>query len=289
MGTGTGAWALDYADLHPEATVIGTDLSPIQPSFVPPNLHFEIDDCCDEWLYKRPFDFIHVRGLFGSVSDWDRFYDQALQNLKPGGYLEQVEWSVAVDSDDGSANDTTIAAAGQVSLQSCDKFGKSARTVDEMEQNMVNAGFTDVTVHSFKIPIGPWPKDKRLKTLGRYQRLVWEESLEMWVMFLWTKVLGVSIYPNRPRSIPQLTPSLYTSGREKRSRYILHMSEKTCATRIFIHTRQRTSFSFIALSFIDGPPGGSATDGNQRPSTCDCTHGSTDGLFIGRIFTVSCH
>lgn len=44
LGTGTGIWAIDFADAHPEATVIGTDLSPIQPAYVPPNCKFEIDD-----------------------------------------------------------------------------------------------------------------------------------------------------------------------------------------------------------------------------------------------------
>lgn len=32
IGTGTGLWALDFADAHTECQVIGTDLSPIQPS-----------------------------------------------------------------------------------------------------------------------------------------------------------------------------------------------------------------------------------------------------------------
>lgn len=31
VGTGTGIWAIDYADEHPEAKVVGVDLSPIQP------------------------------------------------------------------------------------------------------------------------------------------------------------------------------------------------------------------------------------------------------------------
>ena len=30
LGTGTGIWAIDVADLYPSALVIGTDLSPIQ-------------------------------------------------------------------------------------------------------------------------------------------------------------------------------------------------------------------------------------------------------------------
>lgn len=34
IGTGTGIWAIDFADEHPETTVIGTDLSPIQPDSV---------------------------------------------------------------------------------------------------------------------------------------------------------------------------------------------------------------------------------------------------------------
>src|ERR1700743_1076748 len=33
VGTGTGIWAIDFADEFPSAQVIGTDLSPIQPSW----------------------------------------------------------------------------------------------------------------------------------------------------------------------------------------------------------------------------------------------------------------
>lgn len=32
IGTGTGIWAIDFADEHPSASVIGTDISPIQPT-----------------------------------------------------------------------------------------------------------------------------------------------------------------------------------------------------------------------------------------------------------------
>jgi methylase of polypeptide subunit release factors len=33
VGTGTGIWAIDFADEFPSAQVIGNDLSPIQPGF----------------------------------------------------------------------------------------------------------------------------------------------------------------------------------------------------------------------------------------------------------------
>lgn len=54
------------------------DLSPIQPDLVPPNCRFEVDDAQDDWVYPVDyFDFIHMRTLFGSISDWPRLYKQA--------------------------------------------------------------------------------------------------------------------------------------------------------------------------------------------------------------------
>ncbi|RMJ26970.1 hypothetical protein PHISP_02158 [Aspergillus sp. HF37] len=193
LGTGTGAWALDFGDVHPTASVIGTDLSPIQPRFVPPNVKFEVDDFCDEWVYATtPFDFIHIRGLYGSVGDWPRLYAQALRHLAPGGYIEQVEASAVVGSDDGSAEGTKMKALGVLGEQAAARFGKSLSTVDEMREGLGRAGFVDVVQCSFKVPIGPWPADSGLKNIGRFQRLVWDESLEMWAMMLFTKALGWS-------------------------------------------------------------------------------------------------
>jgi hypothetical protein len=44
VATGVGDWAIQIGDLFPTSTVIGTDLSPIQPAEVPPNVHFFIED-----------------------------------------------------------------------------------------------------------------------------------------------------------------------------------------------------------------------------------------------------
>jgi cyclopropane fatty-acyl-phospholipid synthase-like methyltransferase len=70
LGTGTGIWAIDFADQYPSAMVIGTDLSPIQPTWVPPNLKFEIEDFIDEWTFKPDeFDYIHMRSICRCVAD----------------------------------------------------------------------------------------------------------------------------------------------------------------------------------------------------------------------------
>ncbi|KAE9571991.1 hypothetical protein CGMCC3_g11864 [Colletotrichum fructicola] len=85
LGTGTGTWALDYADEFPQATVVGVDLSPIQPIYVPPNCHFEVDDLEKEWTWKEPFDFIFARNMIGCFANWREIIAQAYKSLEPGG------------------------------------------------------------------------------------------------------------------------------------------------------------------------------------------------------------
>nr|KMM63933.1 UMTA protein [Coccidioides posadasii RMSCC 3488] len=61
LGTGTGIWAIDFGEKYPSAEVIGNDLSPTQPSLVPPNVRFIVEDFEEEWVYQpNYFDFIHV-------------------------------------------------------------------------------------------------------------------------------------------------------------------------------------------------------------------------------------
>lgn len=68
----------DMADLHPSAEVIGVDLSPIQPNFIPPNCRFEVDDINKEWTFpENHFDFIHIRYMTGTVPDWTELLKKA--------------------------------------------------------------------------------------------------------------------------------------------------------------------------------------------------------------------
>jgi SAM-dependent methyltransferase len=63
LGTGTGKWAIEFADAHPDVQVVGTDLSPIQPQSLPPNCHFLVENIEDTWVFPNPFDYIHSRML----------------------------------------------------------------------------------------------------------------------------------------------------------------------------------------------------------------------------------
>ena len=55
------------------------------------------------------------------------------------------------------------------------------------------AGFVDVVEKRFKWPIGPWSSDAKLKEIGRWNLLNWEEGMEGWCMAPYTRVLGVSL------------------------------------------------------------------------------------------------
>ena len=81
LGTGNGIWAIDMADKYPEAQVVGVDLSPIQPTWVPPNVKFEIDDVEDDWTWPRDhFDIIYSQFMLaGSISNIRKYFQQAFE------------------------------------------------------------------------------------------------------------------------------------------------------------------------------------------------------------------
>jgi len=192
IGTGTGVWAIDFADEYPDAQVIGTDLSPIQPTSVPPNCSFEIDDATDEWLFKKDsFHYIHVRGLYGCIADWPAFYKQAYDHLQPGGWYEQVEYSVHWRADDGSVPEGHVFQRwSDVFVEAGERLGRTFRILDLQKDFVEKAGFQNVVEKKFKMPVGPWSSDPKLKEVGRLHLYECYEGIEGWSMALLTRVMG---------------------------------------------------------------------------------------------------
>jgi ubiquinone/menaquinone biosynthesis C-methylase UbiE len=88
------------ADQFPSAEVIGTDISPTQPNWVPPNLQFQIDDAQLDWTFPdNHFDFIHLRYMQGAIDDWPKMYRQMYRHLKPGGWFQHLEPGLEMGSD----------------------------------------------------------------------------------------------------------------------------------------------------------------------------------------------
>ncbi|KAK5940345.1 hypothetical protein PMZ80_007765 [Knufia obscura] len=194
VGTGTGIWAIEMADQFPAAVVIRTDISPIQPSWVPPNCSFYIDDAETRWTFEEPFDFIHGRALCGAIADWPEFDAQAHRNLKPGGWLEMQEYECCLHSDDDTLDQAPLSKDWLEKMDfASSKTGKRLNVAHLHRQWMIDAGFVEVEEQVHKIPIGGWPKGKRLKGIGKVQRIQMIEAIPTFSIAFYTRVLGYSL------------------------------------------------------------------------------------------------
>ncbi|KAJ5770169.1 uncharacterized protein N7511_002220 [Penicillium nucicola] len=213
LGTGQGNWAIDVADFLPQgellntplqllhkflskkclpfsATVRGVDLFPPPITWVPPNCILEVDNVLEDWTWNVPLDLIHMRGMTASFEpqEWNRVYQQCYDNLKPGGWIEQLEISADVSCDDGSLPDDSILHTWGPMFADCTaRAGRPIPTIDTMDTSMRNAGFVDIHEKEYKWPIGPWPRDQKYKEAGTAHYQHWLSGMEGWCMWLLTK------------------------------------------------------------------------------------------------------
>ncbi|PVH84833.1 SAM dependent methyltransferase [Cadophora sp. DSE1049] len=192
IGTGTGIWAIDFADEHPSATVIGTDISPIQPTWVPPNLKFEIDDAQLEWTFAdNDFDYIHIRCLMGSIDNWPLLYQRAFKATKPGGYIEHLDMDIQFTSDDGTVKEGDIMYEwSKVFIGAGEMMGRTFTIARNSKQLLEEAGFVDVVEKTYKIPVGGWMEDPKWKEIGRWDLLYLTTGLEGMALYILKNVLG---------------------------------------------------------------------------------------------------
>ncbi|PKS08413.1 hypothetical protein jhhlp_005124 [Lomentospora prolificans] len=186
IGTGTGLWAIDFADNFPSCEVIGTDISPIQPTWVPPNVKF-----------PNSVDFFHMRYMTGSLSvqGWFDLFKEAFRCTKPGGYFESFDAAPWFDSDDGTVTEkSALAQWGKLFVEGGKKIGRTFTMVDDGTQRkgMEEAGYVEIEERNFKVPMGKWPKDPKLKQLGIYAYAAVAADIEGYVLYManlqgWTK------------------------------------------------------------------------------------------------------
>lgn len=192
IGTGTGIWAMDFADGHPESQVIGLDLSAIQPVMVPPNLRFLIDDVEDTWHYREKFDLIHARMMVGSILDWPLLLERALNHMRPGGWIELQDCYDLSCDDDTFALDPPSCPLAEWWASSCRAFesmGRSMVAARHHKTRLEEAGFVDVKEVIFKWPINTWPREKRYKELGIWSSENTRDALEAIALAPLTRVL----------------------------------------------------------------------------------------------------
>ena len=194
IGTGTGIWAIDFADQHPSCQVIGTDLSSIQPGWVPSNVEFLIDDAEESWVFGQPFDYIHLRVLIISIRDWARLIQQGFANLNPGGYMEISDWvRPMVPNDDTFGPQHPLWEWNANHVEAARRKGQPFVTGDQIATWMRKAGFEDVVLTQYLVPTNPWARDPKMKALGKWMMMNMLEGIEAFTLRLWTSQLGWSV------------------------------------------------------------------------------------------------
>ncbi|CCC11143.1 hypothetical protein SMACR_03857 [Sordaria macrospora] len=194
VATGSGLWAIDFADEFPNAEVIGTDVSPIQPSWVPPNVKFELEDCNREWAWpENTFDFVNLRTLIGVVDDWYALFRNAYRVAKPGSYVESYVPGSDILSDNGSVKeDSPYDQWCKVFREGGKKLGRTFAVYQEDLQRkcMEAAGFVDIQFKDIQVPAGVWHPEKGPAEIGLWWKISVEADLEGYINYLWNAVLG---------------------------------------------------------------------------------------------------
>ncbi|KAG5927337.1 hypothetical protein E4U53_002882 [Claviceps sorghi] len=197
IGTGTGLWSIAMGDAYPAASITGNDLSPIQPSWVPNNVKFLVDDVELDWVQSEQYDYIHCRFMAASIKNWPRLMRQMYSALKPGGWVEFQElsscFSSATDDEAPLANDHPshpFLQLVQAMQEACSRTGRMLDPSGHLERWATETGFATVKQLTHKVPVGSWAKDQQSRDVGAMMALNYVDGVEAMTAVLLRDVLG---------------------------------------------------------------------------------------------------
>jgi hypothetical protein len=108
--------------------------------------------------------------------------------------VELCEEEIEIHCDDGTvAEDNPMKIFCGSLKESMVKSGRVPPDMPFLKGILEKAGFEDITTFKANEPVGPWPKDPRLKKIGTMQMFHSEPALESYGMAAFTRVLGMDV------------------------------------------------------------------------------------------------
>lgn len=196
VGTGIGEWAIGMAEKYSECDVFGTDIAPIQPTHqVPFNVEFNIENAEDEWI--RPantFDMVHFRTMAGAFENWPFIYQQTIECLRPGGWIEIMDFDDMYTSQSfisfyppDSQGHRYFKALQEALLLASDRGAGGFGLLHHMDRDLLTeTGFVDIQESVFQIGIG----ERENESYGKFWLFAVMTGFESVSMRLLTKYLG---------------------------------------------------------------------------------------------------
>ncbi|KUI65036.1 Demethylmenaquinone methyltransferase [Cytospora mali] len=189
VGTGTGEWTMAMAERWPDCEVTGVDISPTFERAVPLNCHFEVLDGEDPWPWAdNTFDMVHYRHMSGAFRDWNVVYSETRRCLKPGGWVEILEFH----DHEGEKNfydrfpPHSLMHKAAKDIERAELVHGKHRGIDHMEPELLeNNGFVDCEVHEHIIPLDP-----SNSPLGKLWLVTLRAGFESYALRLLTKYMN---------------------------------------------------------------------------------------------------
>ena len=105
--------------------------------------------------------------MAAAIADWPKLVQQAFENTASGGYTEFHDFDLLYYSEDGTyVPELSIHKWATTLLKATEDFGRDPYPGKNLEKWAKEAGFVNVFAQRYKLPIGPWARDKHLKTIG---------------------------------------------------------------------------------------------------------------------------
>lgn len=110
---------------------------------------------------------MHARNVAQGIEDFPKLLAQAFRSTKSGGYVELAELGLKIFCDDETLRaDNGVKTWSDTLVRAMEKIGRPSPTTEGLKKALETAGFVDVHALVYKQPIGPWPKEPRLKRIG---------------------------------------------------------------------------------------------------------------------------
>lgn len=152
IATGTGLWAYEFARLHPDCQVTGTDLSLIQSDErrAPGNIRFVRADAEDPWDTDQLlptgqlFDYVHMRATVTCFEDTRTVLRYAFEHMSEGGWIELQDVIFNFYGIDDSFRGTGLQKWVQRVRRGFQASGRDMDKTMYYVSWLLEAGFTDV-------------------------------------------------------------------------------------------------------------------------------------------------
>ncbi|KAL2872917.1 hypothetical protein SGCOL_011932 [Colletotrichum sp. CLE4] len=114
-------------------------------------------------------------------------------NLESGGYVELQETAIFARSDDGSLKpEHALSDWAKYLMEASIKLGAVWVDTPELREIMIEVGFEDVALSTYKWPTNTWPKDEHFKELGLWNNENFMAGMEAITMAPLTRALNWS-------------------------------------------------------------------------------------------------